>query len=283
MGTLYVVSTPVGNLEDRTLRSARILSEVDLVLAEDTRRTGMLLQAMEVEAPLRSLHRLNEVERTAEILDRLSRGDSLALVSDAGTPLVSDPGERLVDSVLEAGHTVVPIPGASAVLAALVASGFPPVPFTFLGFPPRKGADRERFLERVALAAETVICFEAPGRVGRLLDELAERVAPHRRASVARELTKLHEEIRRGTLEELARQHHETRPRGEFTVVIEPAPDGSDPAGIDEAAIRSLAGALLEAGESPSRTARQVARRLGLRRNDVYPVVQAMKGEHASS
>jgi len=273
-GTLYIVSTPIGNLEDLTFRAARLLGEVDGILAEDTRRASILLGHLELRTPVRSLHEHNEEARIGQTLDRLAGGEDLALISDAGTPLVSDPGERLVARVLEAGHQVVPIPGPSAVTAALVAAGFPVLPFTFLGFVPRKGRQREEVLGRVAAAGETVVLFESPERTARLLDDLARRTGPERKAAVARELTKLHEEVRRGTLTDLAGYYHEHPPRGEVTVVVGPRPDEELSVEVDAAAVEALATALLAQGRSPSRTARDVARRLGVPRNQVYELVQ---------
>lgn len=281
-GILYIVSTPIGNLEDVTVRAARILGEVDAVLAEDTRRTSILLRHLGVSPPMVSLHQHNERSRESEVLSRLEGGAALALVSDAGTPLVSDPGERLVAAVREAGYTVVPIPGASAVMAALVASGLPAVPFSFLGFPPRKGRERAEFLARVRGASETVVLFESPERTARLLADLAEAdpATAGRPAAVGRELTKLHEEVRRGTVAELARYYEEVPPRGEVTVVLGPlaaAPAGESDA-VDEAAIRALGAAILAEGASPSRAAREVARRLGVPRNRAYELLQSLAG-----
>ncbi len=276
MGTLYLVSTPIGNVEDLSPRALRTLQEVDVVLAEDTRHTGVLLKRLGISTPLISLHRHNEEARVGEVLSRLEAGASLALVSDAGTPLVSDPGERLVRQVAEEGHTVVPIPGPSAILSALVASGLPTLPFTFLGFAPRKGKERSELLERVAGSRETVILFESPERTAALLAALAERGGEGRRGCVARELTKLHEEFRRGTLADLAAYYGETPPRGEVTVVVEPALEEGIPRAVDEAAARALAHALLSEGSSPSRVAREVARRLGIPRNDAYTLVQEL-------
>jgi 16S rRNA (cytidine1402-2'-O)-methyltransferase len=215
MGTLYLVSTPIGNLEDVTARAGRILGEVEAVLAEDTRRTSILLRHLGIARPLLSLHGHNERARTAEVLDRLGASQDLALVSDAGTPLLSDPGERVVRRVVEAGHAVVPVPGPSAILAALVGSGLPALPFAFLGFAPRKGSERTRLLERVADSAETVILFESPERTGALLEDLAAVCGPERPVAVARELTKVHEEFRRGTLGDLVPYYREQAPRGE--------------------------------------------------------------------
>jgi 16S rRNA (cytidine1402-2'-O)-methyltransferase len=276
MGTLYLVSTPIGNLEDITLRAARVLREVDLVLAEDTRRTGILLRHLEIGTPVRSFHEHNEAARLDEVIERLDAGQDLALVSDAGTPLVSDPGARLVARAAQEGWPVVPVPGPSAVLAALVTSGLPVGAFTFLGFPPRKGRERREVLERVASSLETVVLFESPDRTGALLAELARTCDGTRAAAVARELTKVHEEVRRGTLDELARYYRENAPRGEISVVVSGrGPD--EPFGeVDDQAARALALALLDDGLSPSRAAREVARRLGVPRNRVYALVQEL-------
>jgi 16S rRNA (cytidine1402-2'-O)-methyltransferase len=278
MGSLYVISTPIGNLEDITARAGRVLGEVTAVLAEDTRRTGILLRHLGLRTPLLSYHRHNEEARVEEVLERLAAGEELALVSDAGTPLVSDPGERLTARVLEAGHRVVPVPGPSAVLAALVASGLPTIPFTFLGFPPRKGRERAAFLERVAGSPETTVLFESPERAATLLQEVASLAAPERRGAVTRELTKLHEEVRRGTLTQLARYYESNPPRGEVTLVVAPADPISsrEVADVDEAAARALGSALLQEGQSPSRAAREVARRLGIPRNRAYQLLQSL-------
>jgi 16S rRNA (cytidine1402-2'-O)-methyltransferase len=278
MGTLYVVSTPIGNLEDLTRRAARVLAEVDGVLAEDTRRASILLGHLGVRVALTSLHEHNETARTAEVVARLDAGESLALISDAGTPLVSDPGERLIPAVLDAGHEVIPLPGPSAALAALVGSGLPTLPFVCFGFTPRKGPGRAALLERLSDTGETAVLFESPERTASLLADLARACGSERRACVARELTKIHEEFRRGTLGELARYYAENPPRGEVTLVVAPAEDQESPASVDEAAVRALAGALLEEGSSPSRAAREVARRLGLPRNRVYALVQELAG-----
>lgn len=276
MGILYLVSTPIGNLEDITFRAARVLGEVDLILAEDTRRTAVLLRHLELRVPLRSLHEHNEVARSEKAMERLARGEHLALVSDAGTPLVSDPGERLVARAVAEGYRVVPLPGPSAALAALVVSGLPAGRFTFLGFPPRRGRERGELLDRVVSSPETAILFESPERTVALLEELARAADEGRSAAVARELTKIHEEVRRGTLTELARYYRENPPRGEVTVVVEPRGEPKTSARVDAAAVRALAAALLDEGLSPSRAAREVARRLGVPRNRAYELVQSL-------
>lgn len=276
MSTLYLVSTPIGNLSDITRRAAETLEAVDAVLAEDTRHTRKLLDHLGTTTPLLSVHEHNEAARIQEVLDRLDRGESLALVTDAGTPLVSDPGARLVAAVVREGHRVVPVPGPSAVLAALVASGLPPVPFAFLGFPPRKGGERHAFLERVADSPETVVLFESPGRLVDLLEALEQACGPDRRVAVGREITKIHEEFFRGTLAEARAYYESGEPRGEVTLVVAPgeAPGDVGEDGVDERAAGVLARSLLEEGTSPSRTARQVARRLGIPRNEAYRIVQ---------
>lgn len=272
MAELYLVSTPIGNLADVTFRAIDTLRRVDLVFAEDTRRTRVLMDHYEVRTELRSLHAHNEAARVQTVLESLAQGAALALVSDAGTPLVSDPGGRLVRAVLEAGHRVIPIPGPSAVLAALAASGLPTGAFTFLGFPPRRGGDRQKTLERVAASQETVVLFEAPGRLVRLLEDLERACGPEREMAVARELTKVHEEIRRGGPSVLASHYREAPPRGEVTLVVAPAPA----IGVDQEEVRKEAGRLLAEGMSPSRAAGALAARLGIARNQAYRVVQSL-------
>lgn len=277
MGTLYLVATPIGNLEDVSRRAARVLGEVDRVLAEDTRRTAVLLEHLGIRAPLVSLREHNEAERTGDVLAWLLAGEDLALVSDAGTPLVSDPGARLVRAAAAAGHRIVPLPGPSAVLAALVASGLSTERFTFLGFPARKGVERARLLDRVAGAEETVVLFESPERLEALLGELVEACGSERAVAVARELTKLHEEVVRGTLAEALRYYSENPPRGEVTLVVEALPTPAAPDAADRSAARTLARALLDEGIRPSHAARELARRLGLPRNLAYEIVQNLE------
>ena len=274
MSTLFIIATPIGNLGDLSPRAAETLRASDRILAEDTRRTRVLAAHAGASAPLVSLHEHNEAERVRRVLGWLDAGETLALVSDAGTPLVSDPGERLVDAVASAGHEVIPIPGPSAVLAALVGSGLPGDRFTFLGFPERKGPERVFLLERLAASRESVVLFESPQRLVRLLEDLAGTCGGDRRVAVARELTKLHEEWFRGTLSEAAAYYGQHPPRGEVSLVVGPArAEAPDTADL-EAEARSLARALLEGGEKPSAAAREVARRLALPRNTAYRIVQ---------
>lgn len=274
MSNLYLVSTPIGNLGDLSERARGTLEKVSTILAEDTRRTRKLLTHLGIDTPMVSLHAHNEASREATILEWLGEGKELAVVSDAGTPLVSDPGYRIVDAVLEAGYRVVPIPGPSAVLAALVGSGLSLERFSFQGFPPRKGRERTSFLERVAASSETVVLFESPERLMTLLKDLAEIAGGQRRGAVARELTKVHEEFVRGSLSELQDHFQASAPRGEITLVVEAgSPTGSSERADLEAA-RALAQALLEEGVRPSQVARDVAGRLGIARNRVYELVQ---------
>jgi 16S rRNA (cytidine1402-2'-O)-methyltransferase len=230
-----------------------------------------------------SLHAHNEAERVRRVVGWLDAGETLALVSDAGTPVVSDPGGRLVHAVVEAGHEVVPIPGASAVLAALVGSGLSGDRFVFLGFPERKGKARGELLGRVASATEPVVLFESPQRLARLLEDLAAACGGERGVSVARELTKVHEEFVRGTLAEALAYYREHPPRGEVSLVVAPADGAPDDTAAEEEA-GQVARALLDEGTKPSQVARELTRRLGLARNAAYRIVQevAESGQQSS-
>ena len=274
MATLYVVATPIGNLEDVTLRALRVLREVELVLAEDTRRTRTLLTHHDVRTRPLSLHAHNEAQRSREVLKALASGSSAALVSDAGTPLVSDPGERLVAAVIAAGHAVVPVPGPSAILSALVASGLPTASFLFLGFLPRRRGERDALLARIRGRTETIVLFESPRRLAatlcRLLDALGDRPA-----CVARELTKLHEEVARGSLRELAERFGEGT-RGEVTLVIGGAPE--QPA-LDEAALDARIRVLVAEGSSPREIAGSLAPAAGIPKREIYARAQAIREE----
>jgi 16S rRNA (cytidine1402-2'-O)-methyltransferase len=275
MGTLHLVATPIGNLEDVTSRSVRELREADLVLAEDTRRTRKLLERCAIPARPLSLHAHNEAARIAEVLEVLSAGGSVALVSDAGTPLISDPGERLVAAAIAAGHRVTPVPGASAVLAALSVAGLPTAPFTFLGFLPRKGGPRRALLASYRGRPETLVLFESPRRVASALRDLAETLGD-RPACVARELTKLHEEVVRGTLGELA-ERFGAEVRGEVTIVVggAAAEEGArDAADLDDAIRERLA-----AGRPSREIAAELALEARLPRREVYARVVALREE----
>jgi 16S rRNA (cytidine1402-2'-O)-methyltransferase len=271
VATLYLVSTPIGNLSDLSARAADTLGRVERIFAEDTRRTRKLLQHLGLKTPLTSLYQHNEAARAGRVVECLGAGRDAAVVSDAGTPLVSDPGARVVDAALEAGHQVVPVPGPSAVLAALVGSGLPADSFTFLGFAPRKGGKRRALLERVARSEETTVLFEAPARLGRLLADLERACGSARRVAVAREMTKLHEEFVRGTLTETRAWCEKRAPRGEVTVVVDRSPRREP----GETAARELAATLLAEGVSPSAAVREVTARLGVPRNRSYRIVHS--------
>ena len=219
MGTLYVVATPIGNLEDMTYRAVRILREVSLVAAEDTRVTRKLFAAHEIHTPLASFHEFTSPTRRTRLVDRLREGD-LALVTDAGTPGISDPGYALVRDTLVAGYEVVPVPGASSLLAALVASGLPMHAFCFVGFLPRTTAQRRKLLSQHADDPNTLVALESPHRLVRALQDIVANLGPERPLAVARELTKKFEEIFRGTAAEALAHFQQEAPRGEFTLVI---------------------------------------------------------------
>ena len=222
-GTLYVVATPIGNLEDITVRAARILGEVDGILAEDTRRTRTLLNHLGHATRMQSLHGHNERGRIAGVLTRLAAGDSLAVVSDAGTPAISDPGSPLVAAVIAAHGKVVPVPGACAVVAALCASGLPTERFQFIGFLPGRPGRRRKLLTEALSSPGTTILYASPHRVAKDLAIAREVAGDDRPAVIARELTKVHEEFDRGTLGELTDRWAQRQPRGEFVVLIGPA------------------------------------------------------------
>jgi 16S rRNA (cytidine1402-2'-O)-methyltransferase len=273
VSALYLVATPIGNLEDVSLRALKVLEEAELVLAEDTRRTRVLLDRHGVSAKPVSLHAHNEVARTAKVLAILDGGGDAALVSDAGTPLISDPGDRLVAAALEAGHSVVPIPGASALLAALAASGLPAVPFTFVGFLPRRSGECDRVLESLRDRRDTLIFFESPRRVAKTLARL-KQVFGDRLACVARELTKMHEEIARGSLSELAK-HFEEGARGEFTLVVAGASDAAVTQTEDE--LRKAIRELIAEGHSSREISDRLAASSGLPKREIYARVVDLK------
>lgn len=274
-GTLYVVATPLGNLGDLTPRAREVLGTVDTVAAEDTRRTLGLLSHIGAHPRLLSFHAHSPGHRLETLLEILEDGRNVALVSDAGTPVVSDPGADLVAAVRERGIAVVPIPGVSAVATALSVSGLAGDRYLFLGFVPRKGAERTRLLQRAAAEEWTTVFFEAPSRVGSLLEDLVPLAGAARRVVVARELTKLHEELRAGTLGELAEYYSKTEPRGEITVVLEGTGAPAEPPDRTDEAL-SLASTLLADGLSRKETARRLTEQLGVPRNDAYRLVMEL-------
>lgn len=275
-GTLYLVATPIGNLEDITLRAIRVLKEVDVIACEDTRRTRGLLSHLGARTPVLSLHEHNERARIPRLLDLLRGGKQVALVSDAGTPAISDPGALLVAAAVEAGIPVVPVPGPSAVTAAVALAGFPTERFAFVGFLPRRPRERRRMLEGLAGLPMALVMFETPHRVREALADLADAFGG-RRMVLVRELTKVHEEVLRGTAAEI-REALDEDPRGEVTMVVEGV-------GTDEAA-----GLRRPAGEDEDGTGRAgiprdppgaLVRRLlakGLSRRDAARVIEVVYG-----
>jgi len=266
-GTLYVVSTPIGNMGDFSFRAVEILKTVDAVLAEDTRHSRHLLDRYEITTPLVPYHEHNEAKSIPRLITRLQSGERLALISDAGTPLLSDPGARLVRAAVEADIVVSPVPGASALLAALVASGLELERFTFYGFLPRKGSDRRQLLAEVVALRHAAVIYEAPSRVADTLDELAHAGGGERETVVARELTKQYEEVRRGTVAALAAYYHGAPPRGEVVIVIAGA---EAPVGATEDELRSRAAELRAQGVSPRDIAAALASEMGAARNLAY-------------
>ncbi len=272
MATLYVVATPLGNLADLSPRAADCLRQVAVVAAEDTRRTRGLLAHLDARPQLLSFHAHSGPRRTEMLLEILGKGRDVALVTDAGTPGVSDPGAELVAAARKAGFPIVPLPGASAVSTALSVSGLSADRYLFLGFVPRKGGERGRLLARAAEEAATVVLFEAPARLAALLHDLARLAGGERRAVVARELTKVHEELREGSLGELADYYSRDEPKGEVTVLL--AGTGVPPVPPDRTEEgRALARQLLESGITRREAAQRVAAAFGLARNEAYRLV----------
>ena len=281
-GSLFVVATPIGNLGDITLRALEVLRSVAVVAAEDTRMTRRLWARHGIETPMLSFHAHSSASRAQDLLARLADGEDVALVTDAGTPLVSDPGEDLVARWAAQGGTVVPIPGPSAVLAALVASGIPAPRWSFEGFLPRRGRVRRERLARLAADDRASVIFEAPGRTAATLADLAAACGGERQAALCRELTKRHEEIRRASLVELREWVAEHPVRGEVTLVVSGAAPSTGPAGDrpvggatdapapDLAAGRDRVETLVAGGMRRSSAARRVAAETGLARRDLF-------------
>jgi 16S rRNA (cytidine1402-2'-O)-methyltransferase len=277
LGTLFVVATPIGNLEDVTLRALRVLREVAVVAAEDTRRTSRLLQHYSISTPTISLHEHNEHSRTKALLDRLARGESVAVVSDAGTPVISDPGAQLVAAAHAAGIRVEPVPGPSAVLAAVSGSGFGGEGFVFLGFPPPRAQPRRLWLSSLkSLDDRVLVLYEAPHRIRDTLEDIRE-ILGDRVIAVGRELTKVHEKLVVGPIWRYLEQRQE--PRGEYTVVI------SRPSGVDETTVEVPKGQLVEEfgqlteqGDLSRRAiVKQLALKYGVSQREVYATIEDAK------
>jgi 16S rRNA (cytidine1402-2'-O)-methyltransferase len=279
-GCLYVVATPIGNLEDITLRALRVLRECDVIACEDTRQTQKLLNHYEIRKTVVSCHEHNEQKRTAELLTLMENGSQVALVSDAGTPGISDPGQRLVQSCRERGVVVVPVPGPSAVVTALAASGLDDTYFLFGGFLPQRAGERRRELESLASFAHAMVFYEAPHRLGETLRDALE-VLGNRRAFVARELTKLHEELAAGSLAELLAHFERTAPRGEITLVISAqrvVGTLESAAATDSTSLQQRVQQLMQEKDWDEKAAlKQAARERGLAKREAYKRLLAEK------
>jgi len=273
-GTLFVVATPIGNLEDISARALRILREVAVIAAEDTRRTAHLLARYAITTPTTSLHGHNEAKKTPALIERLQRGDNIALVSDAGTPGISDPGQGLVRTALDAGVKVEPIPGPSAVMAALAVSGFPTSTFTFLGFPPIRLKDRNTWFSEVLAAGRTVVFFEAPHRIRATLEQLLE-VIGNRSVVICRETTKAHEQLVKGPISTVLATSIEVK--GEFTVVIDigDTTKYGAPSPVSDGQLLAEFGQLTKyAGSSKRHVVNMLARKHGRAPNEVYAALE---------
>ncbi|MBW4535527.1 MAG: 16S rRNA (cytidine(1402)-2'-O)-methyltransferase [Pleurocapsa minor HA4230-MV1] len=269
MGKLYLVGTPIGNLEDITLRAIRILQSVDLIAAEDTRRTGKLLQHLAISTPQISYNEHNHHSRIQELINRLQQGASLALVTDAGMPSISDPGVELVQAAIAHQITVIPIPGPTAVISALAASGLPTDRFIFEGFLPLKQSDRQARLELFRSETKTIVLYEAPHRILKTLQDLLAVVGDRREIVLARELTKIHEEFWRGNIAEAIDLYtNERQPKGEYTLVIEGAAETS--LINSQAELKQELQQLLAQGMTRSQASRQLAKLTSLSRREIY-------------
>jgi 16S rRNA (cytidine1402-2'-O)-methyltransferase len=273
-GCLYLVATPIGNLEDMSLRALRILKEADLIACEDTRQTLKLLSHFEIRKPLESYHEHNEMTRAPELIVRMEEGARVALVSDAGTPVISDPGHRLVSLCLRHKLAVIPIPGASAIVAALAACGLPSEEFTFLGFLPARSAERRRRLQRLASEPRSLVLYEAPHRLYATLRDALD-ILGDRHAAVARELTKIHEEFLRGRVTDLIRAFEEKEPRGEITLIIGPPEETalaeSAPAGAQTCTLAERVAEIMAAEDTDHKAAlKQAAKEFGLAKREAY-------------
>jgi 16S rRNA (cytidine1402-2'-O)-methyltransferase len=276
-GSLVLVGTPIGNLGDLSPRAVEALRSADAICCEDTRRTGRLLQHAGVDrGPLVVVNDHTEVAAIAGVLQRLARGERVAVVTDAGVPGIADPGERLVRAAVQEGHRIEVVPGPSAAVAALVTSGLPSGRFAFEGFLPRKGSGRTDRLADIAAEPRTVVLYEAPHRVLRTLQDLLSSCGPGRRLAVARELTKLHEEVWRGTLADAVRWAGEVEPRGELVLILDGAPP---PAEADDAAVDAAVRRLLAAGDSVRDAASAVAAELSVPRRRAYDVAVRVSQE----
>ncbi|MGK7872617.1 MAG: 16S rRNA (cytidine(1402)-2'-O)-methyltransferase [Xenococcaceae cyanobacterium] len=278
-GTLYLVGTPIGNLEDITFRAVRILQGVDLIAAEDTRRTGKLLQHFQITTPQVSYHQHNRLSRLGELLHRLGEGEAIALVTDAGMPGISDPGYELVKACIDAGVSVVPVPGVTAAVTALSAAGLPTDRFVFEGFLPTKSKQRSDRLNTLKWETRTLILYESPHRLRQTLTDLAGVLGEDRQIVLARELTKLHEEFWRGAVREAILLYQGDRqPKGEYTLVVAGAPKAETPI-LSEDEIKAELQKLLNQGMTRSQASRQLAQLTSLPRRQIYQLAFTVTGD----
>lgn len=274
-GTLYVVGTPIGNLEDMTFRAVKILQTVDFIAAEDTRHTGRLLQHFQVKTQQVSYHEHNRSSRIPELLEELSNGKAIALVTDAGVPGISDPGYELVKVCVEAGIPVVPIPGANAAITALSAAGLPTDKFVFEGFLPAKGQQRRSHLESLQTESRTLIFYESPHRLRETLQDLGEVFGTSRQIVIARELTKLYEEFWRGTIESAIAHYNQREPQGEYTLVVDRTPPTQPQLSEEELKTELLK--IMSQGISRSQASRQLAKVTAVSRRQLYQLALSIK------
>lgn len=279
--SLYLVATPIGNLEDITLRALRVLREADLIACEDTRHTRRLLNHFGIDKPTVSYHEHNEQTRAVELVGRLLQGESIALVTDAGTPGISDPAYRIVRAAIENGITIVPVPGATASITGLIASGLPTDSFMFAGFLPVKKQARRAKLEALKSERATLVCYEAPHRIRETLLD-AEEILGNRDAAIGRELTKLHEQFIRGTLAEIREYFDSHEPRGEMTLVISGS-HGDNLEEVEEILIGSqIERLMLEEGLSRNEAIKRAARSRGMSKREAYRLLLEEKESHES-
>jgi 16S rRNA (cytidine1402-2'-O)-methyltransferase len=279
-GVLYIVATPIGNLEDMTFRAIAVLQQVDVIAAEDTRHTGKLLHHFQIATPQMSYHDHNRLSRLPEVLQRLQDGQKVALVSDAGMPGISDPGYELVKACAEAGVVVVPIPGASAVVTALSAAGLPTDRFVFEGFLPVKGPERRDRLEEIQAETRTIVFYEAPHRVRTTLADLAASLGANRAVVLGRELTKLHEQFWRGTLTEAIAYYQDREPQGEYTVMVAGA-QLAQPL-LLETDLKAELKAIMNQGVSRSQASRQLAQQTSFSRRHLYQLALTIPDDPAT-
>ncbi|KRL63098.1 16S rRNA (cytidine(1402)-2'-O)-methyltransferase [Lactobacillus psittaci] len=266
-GKLYLVPTPIGNLEDITLRAKRILTEADYIAAEDTRTSGIMLDKIGIHNKMISFHKYNSKQRAPELIEMMKNGTVIAEISDAGMPVISDPGYILVQACIEHDIPVVPLPGPSAFATALIASGFDAQPFTYYGFLPRKASEQKPFFEQMEKARATSIFYEAPHRLVKTLTTLSEVLKPDREIVCARELTKIHEEFARGSISEVLDHFKTTEPRGEFVVLVSP---NTEEVAVSLADLVKLVDELVASGKSKKDAIKEVAKENGVSKNDLY-------------